>query len=101
AGVRGLSEDANDRIRVATSSGEFCPPDARVTRRITVRVLMPTHMRRNVGRPPREGVSNNAVRDSGSGPCLTSNKTAAHRAGFPALYAQCPRCGFAAGIVVR
>src|SRR5699024_3619955 len=62
---------------------------------------MPTHMRRNVGRPPREGVSNNAVRVSGSGPCLTSNKTADHSAGFPALYAQCPRCGFAAGIVVR
>src|SRR5690625_1534673 len=46
AAVRGLSEDAKERIRVATSSGLFCPPDARVTRRITVRGLMPLHMRR-------------------------------------------------------
>src|SRR5690625_7514114 len=46
AAVRGLSEDAKERIRVATSSGLFCLPDALVTRRITVRVLMPLHMRR-------------------------------------------------------
>src|SRR5690625_7760186 len=91
AAVRGLSEDAKERIRVATSSGLFCPPDARVTRRITVRVLMPVHMRRSARRLLENGVSQGVLCVSRSGPWLTSNKPADHSPGLPALHARCPR----------
>src|SRR5690625_4308355 len=101
AAVRGLSEDAKERIRVATSSGLFCPPDARVTRRITVRVLMPLHMRRRAPGTRQKWVSRDVPCGSASGPGLALTKTPQVGPGFPALYALRSRCGFAAGIVVR